>query len=752
MPDGADQLTVINECVFRRRGLLTFDDVQFLLTPGNRASGGALISRRSDEAARLYIDYRLDCRLDHWLLDEFQDTSNLQWEVLRNLADEIIQDDSGTRTLFYVGDVKQAIHGWRGGNARLFQDILDRYGPRIRQEHLSESHRSAKPVINLVNRVFSDVSEVGIGDDVVAAWRRAWQEHRVASRIEQPDAGYATFLELPAQEGGEKPGAADRYRLVGLLLNRIRPLDRGLSAAVLVRTNDEVRAAADTLRDTCPGLDVVEEGRSPIVGNPVAAVLLSLLAWAAHPGDRLAWRHLQMSPLAAALGPAERHRDAHRRLLRQLQEEGLAATLRAWGALLDTAVPLDAFGRRRLDDLLEAAGLYEDGGNRDADGFLDFMEHYQLHQVGAGRAVRVMTIHQSKGLGFDIVFVPDLQAHQGIDKPRMRNYLLHTDAGTGRAAWTLQAPRAGILQLDGVLSACRETECGASVFEALCVLYVAMTRARRGLYLLASAPGPTSTALSHAAFVRKRLDPNPRIRTVEGVTVHEYGHVGNEQWYATYPEVAASPTAESESLPARLRKRKAKRSRLIRVNPSRRAEQPRDAALLFAPATRTSLELGTAVHALFEQVDWLSETDTGAVVERWMAATDAPGPVKREAVEHFRRAAAEAEIRAALARPDANAEVWRGRSFELVRKDEWVTGTFDRVVVRRDAGGRAVSAEIQDFKTNAVSPAEDLRETAEGYRPQLDLYREAVARMLDLPTGQVSASLLFTHCGRRIAL
>jgi ATP-dependent helicase/nuclease subunit A len=82
------------------------------------------------QEARLYIDYRLDCKLDHWLLDEFQDTSDLQWEVLRNLADEILQDASGQRSFFYVGDVKQAIYGWRGGNARLFGKILEQYRGR----------------------------------------------------------------------------------------------------------------------------------------------------------------------------------------------------------------------------------------------------------------------------------------------------------------------------------------------------------------------------------------------------------------------------------------------------------------------------------------------------------------------------------------------------------------------------------------------------------------------------------------------
>ena len=123
----------------RRRGKLTFTDAQYLLTAANEYSSGSLLSRMPGQESRLYIDYRLDCKLDHWLLDEFQDTSDLQWEVLRNLADEILQDSSGQRSFFYVGDVKQAIYGWRGGNARLFGKILQQYEGQIEQIPLDAS-------------------------------------------------------------------------------------------------------------------------------------------------------------------------------------------------------------------------------------------------------------------------------------------------------------------------------------------------------------------------------------------------------------------------------------------------------------------------------------------------------------------------------------------------------------------------------------------------------------------------------------
>ena len=109
----------------RESGRFSFTDIQCLLAPDLAAGSGLSLSRER-QAGRLFIDYRLDNRLDHWLLDEFQDTSDLQWSIFGNLVAELIQaDPSGrTRSFFYVGDIKQSIYRWRGGNPAL-QPLLD---------------------------------------------------------------------------------------------------------------------------------------------------------------------------------------------------------------------------------------------------------------------------------------------------------------------------------------------------------------------------------------------------------------------------------------------------------------------------------------------------------------------------------------------------------------------------------------------------------------------------------------------------
>ena len=281
--------------MMRSHGRLTFTDIQYLLTAGNRASGGSVISRQPSAEARLYIDYRLDCKLDHWLLDEFQDTSDLQWEVLANLADEILQDSSGQRSFFYVGDTKQAIYGWRGGNPHLFRMLLDSYGEVIGQRTLEASHRSCQAIVDTVNQVFGDLGDTPLPPGAIALWQRFWQKHTCAPEV--PAGGCAALIET-TRDGEEAPlmEPEDRYEVVARLLLQVDPLARGLSTAILVRSNAQGRALVDYLRGRCAESIIIHEGRAAIKDNPLVAVLLSLVAFAAHPGDMFAWSGLVGNP------------------------------------------------------------------------------------------------------------------------------------------------------------------------------------------------------------------------------------------------------------------------------------------------------------------------------------------------------------------------------------------------------------------------------------------------------------------------
>ncbi len=737
----------------RRRGQLTFTDAQYLLTAGNRYSSDSVLSRMPGQEARLYIDYRLDSKLDHWLLDEFQDTSDLQWEVIRNLADEILQDISGQRSFFYVGDVKQAIYGWRGGNARLFGMILEQYQGRIKQIPLSVSFRSCQPVIDTVNRVFCSFPDDQLPQQAVTEWEKIWQEHRCQKDV-VPGRGYAAILEPPCHDGEVKPTDEDRYHVVANLLNEIKPLDRGRSVAILVRTNNVGKDIVDFLRSECPGMPIIHEGRAAIKDNPVVSVLLSLVKFAAHPGDTFAWRHLQMSPLNKYFAKKKLHRDdLPLLLLEEIQMHGFQAFIRSWGARLNSAQQLDNFGRKRRNDLINAAGEFDGTGTSSCSDFLHFIDNYQLHELGTDNAVRVMTIHQSKGLGFDIVILPDLQGNN-MAKAGHPDFVIARDSATDKPRWALKTPRAVIAESDPVLAEQVQKANETACFDALCVLYVALTRAKQGLYMITAFPGKSSRMVTPAAFLKSQLagDPKPTCGSVMKIAGEEFTclyETGERDWYLKAPSKAGpSKRVEPLELSYEFSRQPSLRRRLLGVSPSTIEGRQIRADLLFTHVTRDSMELGQAIHELFEKVSWIDEFDTEHLIQEWQESTRVSEETTRKAIDQFRKATASAGVRQALSRPEGNVALWREKHFEIVLEDQWITGVFDRVTITKDPDGTPIQATILDYKSNEITDDAELASMAEHYRPQLLLYGKALSRMLRIEPSQVGLQLLFTYAGR----
>ncbi|PIU56828.1 MAG: hypothetical protein COS88_02420, partial [Chloroflexi bacterium CG07_land_8_20_14_0_80_51_10] len=140
-----------------------------------------------------------------------------------------------------------------------------------------------------------------------------------------------------------------------------------------------------------------------------------------------------------------------------------------------------------------------------------FVESYQLHELAAEDAVRVMTIHQSKGLGFDIVILPDLQG-RSITRADSTDFVAARDPITDRPLWALRMPRRTVAQNDPVLAAQLQASDETACFDALCLLYVALTRAKQGLYMITSFPGKNAKTVTSATLLKAQLagEPNPK--------------------------------------------------------------------------------------------------------------------------------------------------------------------------------------------------------------------------------------------------
>ncbi|MEI6807599.1 MAG: UvrD-helicase domain-containing protein, partial [bacterium] len=275
-------------------GRFTFEDLSRIL-----GADGLRPSRKQSESNRLFIDYRLDGMLDHWLLDEFQDTSNTQWSALGNLIDEVIQGSG--RSFFYVGDVKQSIYGWRGGNHRLFGAVLENYKNAderaITTESINACHRSLPAIIDTVNMVFENLAgwepdiagDQRLRKDAIDAFSGAWEKH-VSARLGEGE-GFASLLEYEPKkktakpdgagegDGGEEEYSDDpaQFEAVAEVLKQVQPTKRSITVAVLVGTNEDGRACVDVLRRQLSEVPVVHEGTGGIVDNPVVCLLLALV-------------------------------------------------------------------------------------------------------------------------------------------------------------------------------------------------------------------------------------------------------------------------------------------------------------------------------------------------------------------------------------------------------------------------------------------------------------------------------------------
>lgn len=703
----------------RGEGELVFDDIPLLV---------ASMSARD----RRELEWRLDGRFRHLALDEFQDTSPAQWRALRPLADEIRQAED--RTLFLVGDAKQAIYGWRGGDSRLF--LAERASGAYALGSLVESHRFRSEIAQLANRVFGgdavlatfSGAEAPAAGAAAARWAGTWEEH--SSALGPGGFARAALVREPEPDAGEEE-ADVLAAAIAARLAEVRPWERGLVAAVLVRDRAQGVPLVRALRER-HGLRAVWEGDSAVADTPAVRAVLDALVLAQHPdAGSFAWGHVRSSPLGRALlSGEERAREdgglapLSRRIARDLARKGLAETARdlARAALLAAGEEGAAFLRARLDALVAAAADYAADPDRSGT-TLDFRRYVEARVERAfadPATVKVLTIHKSKGLGFDLVFVPFFRGRRrrAFGTPHTRLGAVLEGPGDP-PSWYLPHG-AGVSADPTVREAALRADSDAAL-EELCVAYVALTRAKSELQVLL----PGKTDLRRPALhdhVARALGLSP-----DGSAEWT---AGDPNWFSAVspalPPPASGPPAWPPlegALPRAVGRRR---------TPSREGRAGRSASALFAPpAGATAAERGTALHEALARIEWLP-AEPGAQPEGIdPAALDLASP---------------SPLRDALVRPADAVDLWRERPFEQLAGSEWISGAFDRVVFR--GSGRGRSAEIYDWKTNRLRPgetAEDFaRRMAEAYAGQMRAYRAAVARLAGLPADRVRTTLLLT--------
>jgi len=743
-------------------GAYSFGDITRLV-----GSGGA-----DPLGSRTDLYYRLDGLVRHVLLDEFQDTARAQWEALEPLIDEVLSDDG--RAAVIVADPKQSIYGWRGAETGLVHAVGARYA--LKEDHLAVSFRSSQRVLDFVNRVFENIAEHpqlhGIpGRGAIAAtWAADFHEHRAHQDLP----GYAVLEYGPEEAEPSRPGR--RPRLLKHAAERIRRLREeapGFSIGVLTRTNEAVARLYLELRAL--GVPASQHGGNPLTDSAACEAVLALVRFADHPDDTISAYLVARSPVGRVVGftewtdPQTRARFA-REFRRRLIDEGYGSTL---GAIAMAIAPVcDLREARRLGQLTDLAHRYDSAATLRPADFVRAAEAERVEDPSATN-VRIMTVHQAKGLEFDIVVLPELsrriESHRSLGVLPLRLDNGHeqgafADGGpTGVGERVFRRPNAvmptGSELIRGLFPEMREAWLQQRTSEwrdELSGLYVALTRARYATYAIVapSAAGAGEKAVTAGSLIcsalRIAVDP-------AGVAGDAAYAIGSPDWHrdpAVEPEGAV---AEPGIPPRPIRIRIDSGGRAYRrFSPSDlHRREAVDIRNLLQIDTVAAMERGTLIHAWFERVGWVDSAIPGDDELRGIAGRVAPAMTAAEVdavLSEFRSWTSVGPIADALrsSRYGDDATIETEVPFVVRRDDGLMEGVIDRLVsIRRN--GQVVAAEILDFKTG--KPRTDrVGDRIDEYRSQMEAYRHAVAAMFALPPERCTAVLLFVEMGLVVRL
>jgi ATP-dependent exoDNAse (exonuclease V) beta subunit len=653
--------------------------------------------------------------------------------------------------------------------ADILNTLPDSLGP-LQEIPLVESRRSAQPIIDVVNKVFGNVSQLTALDkcqDGLSAWGRRFEQH---TTFKKAAPGYVCLETGPAQQDGQNvPGQRGQHcEYVAKQIRDLAQRTPGRSIGVLCRKNDTVARMIYELRKL--RVEASEEGGNALTDSPAVEVILSLFTLADHPGHSIAWFHLKNSPLQEHLVSFADPATLAGHLRRQLLANGYGQLTHAWAKALSPAC-----NRRdlsRLQQVVEMAYAFQPRSNLRAGDFVAWVRQQRVPDPSAAN-VRVMTIHGAKGLQFDVVVLPELDAGLTGKPPA---FVVDRDPKSLDVTFVCRYADETTRNLLTEEERCAfDKDRQHRVEESLSLLYVALTRAVHALYLYI--PGPRGRKENDAWYNLLVTTLTPGTSTAETALLYEHG---DRDWFkrlTTATPQTAPPEPEQRRRVVFRTGETERRRGMEHVAPSRREGQARVVLdRLFHPSEGTGTTAGTLYHAWFATIGWLDDalpTDAAlrAAAERIRA--DLPAETWRDLdrlLATFRTWLENAAINAVLRRsayadpqqlgfPAALAPFWmkslapqqveRERRFLVREGTKFWTGSLDRIVWLGD-GDRTVAADVIDFKTDAIPPgdAAALAARTDHYRPQLEAYRRAVAHLAQLPEERVATRLVFTCAGR----
>ncbi len=558
------------------------DDVLFLEELNRKAA--SLFDDGLVSIQELY--FRLATRFKHYLIDEFQDTSLAQWRNLSLMVEEALASQG---SLFYVGDKKQAIYSFRGGESRLFDALQRQLAVPVNMQSLDHNYRSCPQVIEFNNKVFSVENLCDFLDRRLEDAKERKRDGELVQFNEEdlgalaitfshshqlPGKGLTGGVVRAAYLSGRTSGERNieaRERLMALiaeLTQRFKLQD----IAILTRGNDQVQEITQWLLHE--GIQAQSERSSDIKHNTLIQELIALLTFLNSPIDNNAFAQFclgELMPTATGL-PAEELRaflfDAARRA-KQERDIYFYRLFRERYPLVWADFFEDAYRRVGVFPLYELmVGIIarfecerhfahyqgfvmhllqliktREEESCDLASFLQYFDKFEDQDRFVpsvqSQAVKVLTVHKAKGLEFPVVIVPFLEMDIKVGaggRDGGLSYVLDIQ----EEGMSLVRLKEGYRRFSPSLQALYETEYKKALLMELNIAYVALTRAIEELYIFI--PEKVGNSINQAKFLIPPEffalgAPAERPLTHEALpTPHQLKTAVNDKWLASLRE------------------------------------------------------------------------------------------------------------------------------------------------------------------------------------------------------------------------
>ncbi|QYE34950.1 double-strand break repair helicase AddA [Polymorphobacter sp. PAMC 29334] len=760
-----------------RAGVIDYDDMI--------ARAAALLK---GDGASAWVRYKLDRRIDHLLVDEAQDTNEAQWDIVEALTDEFFDGEGARdvqRTLFVVGDFKQAIFSFQGSDPKIFEGRQGHFKAKAEDAGLgwsdlpmTLSFRSTPAVLEVVNAVIDDLGPEALGMNEGVLPHAAHRADAIGSVTLWPPLVPEADEEVVDDDAPWLPAAQvlmahKLARQIAAWLNPATALDlpaRGRACRpedilVLVRSRGEfVGALVAALHDF--GVPVAGVDRLRLTAPLAVQDLLAVIRFALQPDDDLTCAALLTSPFVG-MSQDDLFTLAHPRrgtLWSAVRDAGGAASefLSAALGLADFAPPYEFLetilsgplqGRRRLlgrlgaeardqiAALLGQALAFETANAPSLQGFLSWIEADDIDLKrdpdAPVDAVRIMTVHGAKGLQAPVVVLAD--ATKELPRDRDGHVMLALDGS--EPVPVFHGGKAGKV---GIIAAEADARAAASTAEHWRLLYVALTRAEDLLFIGGALAKPRGDKPSevppdswYAAVDRAMTANMPLAEDADPIwgsaRVHRAGTTVTPEPRAVHvpakivlPDWATSPAAPEARPPRPLSPSAIAADDVAQPPPG--------------PAAKAAARRGQLLHTLFERLPGVAAEARTGVAAAWLAraAPDLPA-AKRDGIAACALDIIAAPRFAALFGPDALAEA----PIAATVGDIVIAGTVDRLLVGPD------SVQVIDFKTGARVPG-DAASVVPYHLRQMAAYAAALARIF--PDKALEAALLYTHDATLIEL